>query len=311
MKRIIAFFLLVAALAGCSADPGPESRGYSFTDDLGRKVSVDNAPQRVACLLGSFADVWYLAGGQVTAAPDDAWDDFCLPMPEDAVNLGGTKELSLELLLSSEPDFILASSNTQLHMDWKDTLEAIGIPVAYFDVSDFDDYLRMLEICCGITGQTDLYRQNGLDIQSRIDDAIAASAAQIQQTGHVPTVLFLRASATSIRAKNSSGNVTGEMLKALGCENIADSDGSLLENLSLEHILMADPDFIFFVQSGDDDEGTQTNIDRFFAENPAWQSLTAVQEGRVYFLDKRLYNLKPNSMWGDAYEGLLEILWNE
>ena len=43
--------------------------------------------------------------------------------------------------------------------------------------------------------------------------------------------------------------------------------------------------------------------------NDAWQSLTAVKEGRVFIMDQRLYNLKPNAKWGEAYEGLAEILY--
>ena len=81
-----------------------------FTDDLGRTVTVEN-PQRVAVLLGSFAQVWTLAGGTVQASADDAWTDFQLDLPEDAVNLGGTKQLSLEKLLAVQPDFIIASTN--------------------------------------------------------------------------------------------------------------------------------------------------------------------------------------------------------
>ena len=76
-----------------------------FTDDLGRVITVEK-PQRVAALLGSFADIWYLAGGEVIAAADDAWDDFDLPLPQDAVNLGMTKDLSLEKLFEADPDCI-------------------------------------------------------------------------------------------------------------------------------------------------------------------------------------------------------------
>ena len=63
-----------------------ESASVTFTDDLGRELTVEN-PERVAALLGSFADIWYLAGGEVVASADDAWDDFDLPMAEDAINL--------------------------------------------------------------------------------------------------------------------------------------------------------------------------------------------------------------------------------
>ena len=308
MKKILPLFLALLLLWGCGTEPDEHSAGRTYTDDLGRSVSIDTPPQRVASLLGSFSDVWLLAGGQLVASADDAWDDFGLELP-DAVNLGKTKEPSLEKLLEAQPDLVIASSNTQGDLDLMPTLEAAGIPSLYFDVSNFDDYLRMLEICTGITGRPDLYEQNGRAIAARIE--ASAQRARDHFGDNPPKVLCLRASAASIRAKNSRGNVLGEMLADLGCINIADSDDSLLENLSVEHILLQDPDYIFFVQQGDDTAGTQANMDAFFGENPAWQTLSAVKNGRVITLDKRLYNMKPNALWADAYEQLEAILCAE
>ena len=305
-SRIFSIFLVFFLLTGCSY--GQVSDGTAFTgfqDALGREVTVQQ-PKRVACLLGSFAQVWQLAGGEVIATADDAWDDLGLELPEDCVNLGNTKELSLELLLAAEPDFIMASANTRQNLEWKDTLEAAGIPTAYFDVSDFEDYFHLLELCTGITGRTDLFEKYGVEVRQQIDRVL--EAAQNRDTS--PTVLCMRASASSVTVKNSEDNVLGEMLKSLGCRNIADSDTSLLENLSMERILEADPDYIFIVQRGDDTEGMKAHVEAMMAENPAWQQLTAVKEGRLYFMDKNLYNLKPNHRWGEAYEKLEEILEN-
>ena len=49
---------------------------------------------------------------------------------------------------------------------------------------------------------------------------------------------------------------------------------------------------------------------QFLTDNPAWSKLTAVQNGRVYFMEKTLFNLKPNHRWGEAYQMLEEILEN-
>ena len=114
MKRLITMLLFCTLLAAC-APAQQAAEGFTFTDDLGRTVTVD-APERVACLLGSFADVWYLAGGQVVAAPDDAWVDYRLPMAADAVDLGSTKALSLESLFAADPDLVLASVNTEQNL---------------------------------------------------------------------------------------------------------------------------------------------------------------------------------------------------
>lgn len=307
MRRIIVFFLALCLLTGC-APASVESReenGYTFTDDLGRTVTVQES-SRTAALLGSFAQIWMLAGGKVCATADDAWEDLSLSLDADTVNLGNIRELSLEMLLASKPDLILASANTRQHLQWRETLEATGIPVAYFTVSDFQDYLRMLKICTEITGRQDLYEQNGLAVQQQIDEVVKKAESR----GTAPTVLCLRASASLITVKNSRDNVLGEILKTLGCINIADSDASLLENVSLERILQMDPDYIFVVQRGDDREGMMENVRNMMAENPAWQQLSAVKNGKLYYMDKNLYNLKPNHRWGEAYEQLEELLEN-
>jgi iron complex transport system substrate-binding protein len=312
MKKlcVICLVFVMSFLTACTQEaklPDEKaSEAVTFTDDLGREVTVED-PQRVAALLGSFADMWMLAGGTVCAAPDDAWDDFQLELSEDAVNLGQNNELSLEKLFASEPDLILASANKRIDMEWTDTLEKSGIPTAYFDVADFEDYLRVLKICTDITGREDLYEAYGLSVQEEIQAVLEASAKRVSESG-APKVLFLRASASYIRVKNSEGSVLGEMLKSLGCINIADSNDSLLENISMEHILQEDPQFIFFVQSGDDKEGMEAHVQQFIQEHPAWQELTAVKEGRVFYMDKNLYNLKPNDRWGEAYEELEAIL---
>ena len=309
MRKLISCLLIAILLCGCTARNSPavpeSGTAVTFDDDLGRTVTV-SGPRRVACLLGSFAQVWQLAGGEVAATADDAWDDLNLDLSEDCVNLGNTKELSLELLLSADPDFVLASTNTRQNVEWMEILEAAEIPTAYFDVADFDDYLRLLELCTGITGRRDLYETHGLAVQAQIDSVLK----QAQNRGTAPKVLCMRASASMVTVKNSEDNVLGEMLKALGCSNIADSDSSLLENLSIEKILEEDPDAVFIVQRGDDTEGMKAYVEAMMQENPAWQQLTAVQEGRLYFMDKNLYNLKPNHRWGEAYEKLEEILEN-
>lgn len=314
MKRLCLLLVLLLALPACgAAEPGghPESPGIKepagetivFTDDLGQEFAIE-PPRRTAALIGSFADIWCLAGGRDTlaAAAGDAWTSFDLGLREDTVNLGAVKEPNLEALLAAEPDLILASVNTAADLELKDTFAQAGLAAAYFEVDCFDDYLRMLEICTRLTGQTEQYETCGTSVRAQVDAAIA------RQDGSAPRVLYVRASGSSCKAKGSEGSVLGEMLADLGCVNIADG-GGLLENLSLEGILAGDPDYIFAVLQGADAAAAQKSLDAALLSNPAWSGLRAVQEGRFITLDHRLYNLKPNARWGDAYEGLADILY--
>ncbi len=312
--KLTALAMMLALLfIGCGVNTPAEevlisSNTITFPDDLGRTVSLES-PQKAAPLLGSFAQVWMLAGGTVCAAPEEAWKDLELDLPEDTVNLGQINQLNMELLMTTQPDFILASSNNKNQLEWKDTLEATGIPLAYFDISDFDDYLRLLKLCTDLIGQPERYEKYGTAVQQEIDEVLARSKERLNQKD-APVVLCLTASASTVRAKKSEGNVLGEMLRSLGCVNLADAEQSLLEDLSIEYIVQEDPDYIFIVQRGDNTQAVKEHVAQMMAEHPAWSQLTAVQNDRVYFMDKNLYNLKPNHRWGEAYRGLEDILSN-
>ena len=313
MKRsLIAVICMLAMLlpaCGTAVEGGADGDAVTFTDALERTVSVKKNPERVAALLGSFADVWTLAGGTLCAAADDAWGDFGLEL-DGAVNIGGAHSPSLELLLSANPDFVLASASTASNVEMREALEAAGITVAYFDVDHFGDYLEMLDICTEITGRKDLYDQNGLQLQTRIEEIKGQYAALPIPEGE-RTVLLIRASASTIKAKGSQGTILGEMLADMGCVNIADSDETLLDNLSVEAVLRAEPYRIFVVTMGSDTEGAMAALEAMIQENPAWSSLGAIREGRIYQMDKALFNLKPNDRWAEAYEKLYETLTKE
>ena len=307
LSLFLVCFLGIAVLCSCESGANEDpAENIVFTDALGRTVSLSSPPSRTACLLGSFADVWMLAGGDVCAAPEDAWENFGLE-PPDAVNIGGAHSPNTELLLSANPDFVIASSSTASHVELCPLLEASGITVAYFDVTGFDDYLHMLNICTNITGHTELWEQNG--------ERLAAEIASIKQQyadAVIPTaenrILLLRASAGFVKVKGSEGTVLGEMLADLGCINIADSDTVLLENLSIESVIAEEPYHIFVITMGSDTDAATQSLSELFSQNPAWQSMDAVQTGRIHIMDKSLFHLKPNARWAEAYQTLYEIL---
>ena len=310
MKKALSIFLtlVLLALCGCSAQPeaNPAENAVVFTDALGREVTIEKEPQRVAALIGSFADVWQLSGGTVCATAEDAWDDLGLELG-DAVSLGGAHSPSLETLLSTEPDLVIASASTSSNVEMREALENAGITVAYFDVDCFEDYLNMLDICTDMTGRKDLYEQNGTRIAEQIE-AIREECAAADLTEKERTVLLLRAASTSVKAKNSEGTILGEMLKDLGCINIADSDETLLENLSVESVIRQEPYRIFVVTMGSDTEKAMDNLSRMMEENPVWGTLEAVRENRLYVMDRKLFNSKPNVKWAESYEILSQIL---
>ena len=307
---IVCLTMMLSILTACSSGESTQNENVvTFTDALGREVTVSKEPQQVATLIGSFADVWMLAGGSVCATAEDAWEDFGLELP-NAVNIGGAHSPNLELIFSANPDFVIASASTSSNVEMLETLETAGITVAYFDVDNFEDYLAMLNICTDITGRKDLYEHNGLELQSQIE-TIKLEMSEQPLTEEQKTVLLLRAHSGSVKAKGSEGTILGEMLADLGCINIADSDTSLLEALSVESIIRQEPYRIFVVTMGNDTQKAMDNFYQMMEENPAWGTLAAVTEGRVHIMDRKLFNIKPNADWAESYEKLSEILRTE
>lgn len=305
MKKLL-IILLCLLLAGCAPAEAAEE-GYTFTDDTGTEVTVPEKPQKVAVLLSSLADLWITAGGTVDITVGETVERGFAAESVILVDAGAGKTIDLEGLIAAQPDFVLYSSDLSGQLECADTLRTAGIPAAGFAVETFEDYLRVLKICTDILGTADRYEQYGTALKAEIDGLIAkAQAAEAQ-----PEILFVRAgsSAKVTKAKTAENHFVCGMLKDLGTFNIAEKAPILLDGLSIEEILISDPDFILFTTMGDEEAG-KSYMESLISD-PVWQNLTAVKEGRVHQLPKELFQYKPNARWGEAYAYLIELLYGE
>ena len=298
--------LLISAvllLSACTADSDKGEVLFTFTDSLGRTVDIYSYEKTVV-ISGSLAEIWQLAGGDIYGVTDDAYDGHNLTLSDDVRNYGNVQNPSTESIIADGVDLVILSGTIANHVKLAGVFDSAGITAAYFDVTDFEDYLSVLKICTEITGRDDLYIKNGENIRAEVEAAIQSAE------GHdAPSILLMRALSTEMKPKGSD-TMTGQMLADLGCINIADSDASLLEELSLEAIVRADPDFVFITTIGDSAAGI-AQYETELASNPAWQGLSAVKNGNVYILPQELYHYKPNDRWGEAYENLVEILYGK
>ena len=301
MKKLM--LICLAVLLAFSA------QAAELTDAMDRVVSFDAPPQRVAALLGSYGEVWLAAGGTLIATTEDAVDTPAARAQGEIINLGDHSHVSLEQLLSLEPDFAILSADTAAHVALSDALEDAGIPCGYFSVTDWREYMALLKDFTVLTGRDDLYLAQVETVQQPIE-AILAQAQKCPEYGE-QTALLLRAYVTSVRAKDSESTVAGRILKDMGLVNIADGDGLLAENLTMEAIIMADPDYIFAVTMGADEEGAVRMLEQTLLNNPAWSTLTAVREGRFVMLERDLFHYRPNARWAEAYEAVWERVYEQ
>ena len=132
MCKLIKAAAVMLSLMLCTATVSAQA--MTFTDALGQEITVDN-PQRVVTLMGSFAEIWLLAGGEDTLVGTavDTTDHRDLGIPEHVVSVGTYQNPNMEQILSLNPDLVLLSSDTVRtgsHVALKDSLAAAGIPCA-------------------------------------------------------------------------------------------------------------------------------------------------------------------------------------
>lgn len=275
---------------------------YSFVDSLNNTVNLKDKPQRVVSLVGSYAETWILAGGNLIGVTDDVISERKMDLPSETNIVGTIKGPNVEEIIALSPDFVLLSPDIESHVKISETLKISNIPYAFFKVEHFEDYLNMLKVCTDITGNKELYKKNGLAVKKQIEDILA----KIDQKKN-PEILFMRAFSSGAKAKNDD-NMACRILNDLGTVNIASKHKSLLEDLSMEEIIEEDPDYIFVVTMGDSEEALK-NLKDGIQKNPAWSDLSAVKNGRYVVLPKELFHYKPNARWGESYEYIAKILY--
>lgn len=303
MRKTALLILLCATffLASCSADdPRNVTPLLSFTDDLGREVQVYSTDS-VVSLYGSYADAWLLAGGELTGVTEDVQERGI--DTGSAQIVGSVKEPSFEQVLALAPDFVILSADIAAQVDLGENLAQAGIPHAYFRVDHYLHYEAMMKVFHQILGRDDLYEQNVVSVIAGIEEVLDRAALREE----APDILLIRAYSTDAKAKGNDV-LAGAVLEDLGCINIVEEYDSLLEDLSIEAIIEADPDFIFVTTMGSSSEAAIEALTEDLCSNPAWAGLSAVQEGRFVILPQDLFHYNPNARWAESYAYLQNIL---
>lgn len=295
MRRPVALLSLVAllfSLASCSPGNAPDS------------TATAAPPTRVAVLFSSLAEAWQEAGGTVAITVGESVERGLVPAETPLVDGGAGKSIDTERLLALAPDLVIASSDIPAQVKAADTCRAAGIPTLLLRLETFSDYSAAITTFTDLTGNSEALISHEA-LTAEVTSLLASSKADATCEKRI---LFIRAGSTaaSTKAKRAGDHFAAAMLNELGCHNIADSAPLLVDTLSVEAILTADPDHIFFSLMGSED-GARANVEALLAR-PEWQSLSAVREGHVTILSRDLFHYKPNRRWPEAYRTLLSAL---
>ena len=305
MRRVFCFFLvlfLIFCLCACSDSLPVNGEGVLVTDAEGNEAYLAPSARVVSCY-GSFADCWLLAGGSLVGVTQDAVEEGIVSA-DSATVVGTVKNVDLEQILALSPDYVILSADLAAHKKLEPALKAARVKYGYFRVDTFADYKALMTQFCAVNGREDLFLRNVTEVEARIGQILAKIPKNSEKT-----FLLCRVYSTGMKAKGAD-NLAGMILQEFGLHNIADGNPLLLEDLSAEQVVLADPDYIFSLSMGDEEAAT-AYLEWYVENNPAWASLTAVREGKSYLLPKDLFHYKPNERWDESYEYLAKILYPE
>ena len=281
---------------GAAVSQGTAAEGSeSLAEEGNTGLSADS---RVVALSRSLGELWLLAGGKLVGVTEDGLN--LEGVTAETASVGRILAPSTEAIIALNPDLVLIAPDISAQREVQETLAAAGIRCQAVDINKFSDYATAMKQYTEATGRNDLYESKVAAVEKKIETIKAELPKEI----HGKSFLVIRASAAKTRVLKSDHFVVA-MLEDLGLTNAAPE--SLLEQLSMEGIVEANPDYLFVVLQGDTAEA-EAAFQELIAAQPAYQELKAVKTAQVYTLPKEFFQYKPNARWDEAYALLSEYL---
>ena len=308
MVRQSAVALLTAAslaLAGCGAPAQQtgQAGGYAeITDDSGRTVSLAAKPQRIVVTSASFLAPLYAVGGTVVGRP--VTKSRVIPEAESAATIGPVYQIDAEKIIALTPDLVII--NKGMNEKLIETLAANGIQSLVIEMKSYADVKREIGTFAALTGE----QARGEELTAQMDADIAAVRASIPQQKKRIAIIHSTGQGLSVQL---SGSIAGNIAEMLGWENTAADMPALDKNpdaapYSMETLVAQNPDIIFVTSMGEEAE-IRASMEAMFRESPAWQSVTAIREGRVYYLPQEMFLFSPGIEYPAAVRYMARLIY--
>jgi len=240
------------------------------TDDAGRRVEVVENPQRIVSLAPSLTETLFALGlgDRVVGVTD-----FC-DYPAEArskTRVGGIINPSVETIVSLAPDLVLITREGN-RRETMEALERLGVPVFANSTNDLSDVFRTIRQLGELAGVAERGQRLAADLGRQ--SAAIADAIRPYPARRVLFLVWLQPVVSVGRNSFIEG-----LLQRSGAESIAEASAQPWPHLSIEDILLSEPEFILIPRSSSF-APTRAQLLRL----PGWRELKAVRAGRIVYL---------------------------
>ena len=283
-----------------TAAPSPTPTGIELVDGLNNTVKLAGPAQRVVSLAPSNTEILFAVGAGAQVVGRDEFTNY----PAEALNLpsvgGSMGKYNTEAIVGLKPDLVLAAEINSPELVKE--LQGLGLTVFYLsNPVSMDGMYANLSTVAQLTGQTE--RTNAMI--DKLKQRVAAVKSQLGTPASLPTVFYeLDASTPNAPYTIGPGSFMDLLIKEAGGVNIAGDQTSPWVQLSLEALVVKDPEIILL---GDSNYGVTPES---VGERAGWKDLKAVKAGKVLPFNDDLVS-RPGPRLVDGLEALVKILHPE
>ena len=296
LRKLLLITFIITLLTACAPQATPTATALTFTDGLGREISLNGPAQKIVSLAPSNTEILFAIGAGSQVLGRDNLSDY----PAEAANvtdIGSPFEaLNTELIVSLKPDLVLAAEiNTAEQVK---QLEDLGLTVYYLkNPLTLEEMYDNLEIVAQLTG----HEMEAATLIESLKARVAAVDEKIAPISSRPNVFYEMDGTDPAKPWTAGkGTFITQLIDRAGGYNIA-ADIEGYPQLSLEQVVAADPAFIIL---GDARYGVTPES---IAQRPGWENLSAVKNGNVVPFNDDLVS-RPGPRLVDALEELAKLL---
>ncbi len=269
---------------------------FTITDDTGTTISFNATPSRIVSLSPSNTEILAALGLLDRLVGVTEVCDYP-PEVKNKTRIGGYSAISIEKVAAARPDLVIASDLTP--RETTNRLREIGLPVVVVAPRNIDHVIRDIRMVGEITGTKTRADELASELSRRITAALPSPLPEYRPTiaqivWHKPLYV--------------SGNNTlqNDVIVHAGGVNVF-SDRSGWGTVSLEELLLINPDIIIVSGGGGMDSAGKDLILEEFMTNPQYVSLSAVKNNHVYAVNANIIS-RPGPRIADAAEEVARII---
>jgi iron complex transport system substrate-binding protein len=292
--------IILLFITGLFLTAGTPLSAKTVVDQLGRKVSLPDDPQRIVSLAPSITEIIFALGRENCLKGVTRFSDF----PPEAAKLpkvGSYVRLDLEKIVALRPDLCFAIKDGNPR-EIAARLESLGIPVYAVDPRNLESVMETFLEIGGVLNATQNATEEAKDIVGNMSSRITRVKSLVANAPGRPRVFFQIGLSPIVSV--GTRTFIHELIVLAGGKNL--SEGPVqYPRFSREQVLALSPE-VFIITS----MARGASFERVKMEWSKWPDLPAVRNDRILLVDSNLFD-RPSPRLVDGLELLLKLIHPE